>query len=217
MENTLQKQYLPVSPKWAFAVLGWMIGTFPSTAFIFLTSLKGDLQNIVKAPAGVPYGVLVFIPTLVLCSIIGLGMGFLIGWVLSFAREKRWLAAATSPFTGAIWAVITGGLGCFIGMFLTVFVATMTSGKLVNNSVFESLTSALLLSFFIALIGFWFGAICALPFGIVGFVLFSVPYSFVRGSITTNISYAWLLASVVTFVLINVTALLLLAPSFTRR
>lgn len=103
-------KFKKLEPVWAYALLGWLLGTFPPIALFTVVSLTQAYTQNSKRETLLG----LFLVIVLICSVIGLGVGAFIGLLMKFARLAHWLVPlGLAPFLGALWAIITGGAGGF--------------------------------------------------------------------------------------------------------
>lgn len=138
----------PLDSVWVYALMGWLIGTFP---LLLMLALDCYIEIYIHKSSGeaVKSGVVYYLIITGVCSVVGTMMGGFVGLLMSWARQKdRMLPIGLSPLLGLMWAIVTGGIGGIPAFILVFFV------------------------------GIIIGAGIAAPFGITGFTLFSAIYEF---------------------------------------
>lgn len=143
-ELTQSHSLKSLEPIWAYALLGWLIGTFPP-AITFVAMFATQSPDPSPDPNAINLTGL-FVLIAVICSVAGLITGAFIGLLMKFLRRVHWiLPIVLSPILGLIWAVITGGAGGFpvfvVGaIFGAVYAAPFgILGFLLFSTAYESL------------------------------------------------------------------------------
>jgi hypothetical protein len=135
----------------------------------------------------------VLFPMVVGCSLVGLLAGYLNGFLLDFITNF-WVSLILTPFLGILWSILTGGLGGVIGLFGAFLIKGIVDLVVDGKFIFEgTIAFSAILSPFM----FFFGSLFALPYGISGFILFTIPHRTVLNNVPKNRQHAFIWATAI--------------------
>lgn len=124
----------PIDATQAFAVLGLLTGSIPTTAIFLKLLLEGSGG---MEPAAMALAIFVVF-SVAATSAAGFYSGKLVGQIVSDLERRPWIVMlAALPFVGAVWGLLSGAAGGFILFGFGALVGG-TIGGIVGSAVLSS-------------------------------------------------------------------------------